>query len=248
MPTTSSNAFDESSISTATLHVPAASLNIYSNTAPWSGFGNIVAIDPPEKCATPTMSFANGKLMFDCETEGVEFVPSVSLVDMQDNSQLELLSVYRFSVYAKKEGYVDSDALAVNIDLNKLNGDINHDGQYTIADAVAIVNNILNDKTVIDPLPKFYYSVGTEAVTTTNYITVNNAQYKLSLSDIPETLDLSAISQQKAYILLPEGCMPIIRGESGLVGTTSVSLENGHMVYTTTAAINGSECTCTVLK
>ncbi len=194
------------------------------------------------------MSFANGKLMFDCETEGVEFVPSVSLVDMQDNSQLELLSVYRFSVYAKKEGYVDSDALAVNIDLNKLNGDINHDGQYTIADAVAIVNNILNDKTVIDPLPKFYYSVGTEAVTTTNYITVNNAQYKLSLSDIPETLDLSAISQQKAYILLPEGCMPIIRGESGLVGTTSVSLENGHMVYTTTAAINGSECTCTVLK
>ena len=78
--------------------------------------------------------------------------------------------------------------------------------------------------------------------------TANGAQYKSSLAEIPETLDLIAISQQQAIILLPEGCLPMIRGASGLVGTTSVSLSNGHFVYTTTAAINGAECTCTILK
>ena len=78
--------------------------------------------------------------------------------------------------------------------------------------------------------------------------TANGAQYKSSLAEIPETLDLSAISQQQAVILLPEGCLPMIRGASGLVGTTSVSLSNGHFVYTTTAVINGAECTCTILK
>ena len=31
--------------SSATLHVPAASIDAYKNTAPWSGFGSIVAIE-----------------------------------------------------------------------------------------------------------------------------------------------------------------------------------------------------------
>ena len=38
-------AFENSSISTATLHVPAASLEAYRTTAPWSAFGTIVPID-----------------------------------------------------------------------------------------------------------------------------------------------------------------------------------------------------------
>ena len=126
--------------------------------------------------------------------------------------------------------------------------DANYDGEVNIADAMTIVKNILKGNNEIVPEPKFYYSVGTEEVTADNYTTANGAQYKSSWAEIPETLDLSAISRQQAVILLPEGCMPIIRGASGLVGTTSVSLGNGHMVYTTTAAINGSECTCTILK
>ena len=37
-------AFDNSSIANATLHVPAASVDSYKATAPWSGFGKIVAL------------------------------------------------------------------------------------------------------------------------------------------------------------------------------------------------------------
>ncbi len=253
VPTTSSNAFDRSPISSATLYVPVSSLISYQSTAPWSGFGlfmNLTPPAPPEKCATPTIAFANGKLQFTCETEGVEFVPSISLIDteMESNDKVDLFSVYRFNVYAKKEGYADSDVATMDIDFNRLNGDMNHDGQISIADATAIVNIILNDITVIDPEQKFYYSVGTEKVTRTNYTTVNNAQYKLEFSEIPEELNLSAISQQQAIILLPEGCIPIIKKGQNIVTTTSVSLGNGYSVYTTTGEINGSECTCTVLK
>ena len=205
-------------------------------------------ITPSEKCATPTIAFANGKLQFSCETEGIEFVPSISLVDAENTNEVNLFSVYRFSVYAKKDGYLDSDVATMNIDFNRLNGDMNHDGQISIADATAIVNIILNDITVIDPEPKFYYSVGTENVTRSNYTTVNNAQYKLELSEVPDELDLSVINLQQACILLPDGCMPIIRNAQGIVATTSVSLGIGYTVYTTTSAINGAECTCTVIK
>ena len=45
VPSTSSYAFEDSNIASATLHVPNASLNAYSTAAPWSGFGNIVAIE-----------------------------------------------------------------------------------------------------------------------------------------------------------------------------------------------------------
>ena len=42
--TTASNAFNNSPLSSATLHVPAESVEAYSATSPWSGFGNIVAL------------------------------------------------------------------------------------------------------------------------------------------------------------------------------------------------------------
>lgn len=48
IPTTYSNAFIYSPISSATLHVPAASLEQYQTTAPWSGFGTIVGMTQDE--------------------------------------------------------------------------------------------------------------------------------------------------------------------------------------------------------
>ena len=47
IPIVHGTAFRGSSISSATLHVPAASLEAYKTTAPWSYFGTIVAIDDP---------------------------------------------------------------------------------------------------------------------------------------------------------------------------------------------------------
>ena len=45
VPSTGSNVFYESPISSATLHVPARSVNSYKSQSPWSRFGRIVAIE-----------------------------------------------------------------------------------------------------------------------------------------------------------------------------------------------------------
>ena len=45
VPSTNSYAFYETPISSATLHVPAASVDAYKAASPWSGFGSIVAIE-----------------------------------------------------------------------------------------------------------------------------------------------------------------------------------------------------------
>lgn len=47
VPCTSNNAFEDSYIEYSALHVPAASLESYRTTLPWSGFGTIVAADIP---------------------------------------------------------------------------------------------------------------------------------------------------------------------------------------------------------
>ena len=48
IPTTTSYVFENTKISSATLHVPAASLRKYQETAPWSGFGTIVGLTEDE--------------------------------------------------------------------------------------------------------------------------------------------------------------------------------------------------------
>ena len=48
IPYTDTKAFHESNIENATLHVPASAVNEYKNTAPWSSFGNIVALTDEE--------------------------------------------------------------------------------------------------------------------------------------------------------------------------------------------------------
>ena len=48
IPSTKSDAFNNSNISNATLYVPASALDAYKATAPWSSFGNIVAFTDKE--------------------------------------------------------------------------------------------------------------------------------------------------------------------------------------------------------
>ena len=48
VPLTESNAFEKSFPEYMTLHVPASALNGYKTTAPWSSFGNIVALTEEE--------------------------------------------------------------------------------------------------------------------------------------------------------------------------------------------------------
>lgn len=114
MPTTVSDAFDNSNIEKATLHVPASSLKEYQTTAPWSGFGTIVTIG---ECATPTINYVDGQIFLACETEGVEYRTSVvaeNKLSYQEET-FEFVPTYTFKAYAIKDKYKDSDVATLTL-------------------------------------------------------------------------------------------------------------------------------------
>ena len=120
LPTTSNDAFDGSLIEYATLHVPVPSIDIYRTASPWSDFKNIMGIDGiPEtpKCATPTISYKNGKLIFNSETDGVEFMSEISDTDIKKSydAEIQLSATYTITVYATKFGYENSDVATATL-------------------------------------------------------------------------------------------------------------------------------------
>ena len=140
----SENAFEGSVYFNATLRVPEASRGNYQNTAPWSNFRNITSL----KCATPTIVFENGRLSFECATEGVEFEAIITPSGNQSvtGSTLFLADVpvrYRVVVYARKDGYQQSDRATRDITYQMKRGDANRDGSVTIADAIKLVERVL---------------------------------------------------------------------------------------------------------
>ena len=116
VPSTNNDAFSESYIDYATLHVPDASVENYKATAPWSGFKEVVGLSgttppTPEKCEKPTISYQNGKLTFTCATEGAECVTYISDADIKTHygNEISLTATYNISVYATKAGCENSD-------------------------------------------------------------------------------------------------------------------------------------------
>ncbi len=118
---------------------------IYSLNGKTEGGGG----DEPDtkKCATPTIIIENGKLMFCCETEGVEYVSTICSEDVKthNTSEISLTTTYHVSVYATKSGYQNSETVTKDIELSiGKKGDVNGDGKVSITDAVNVVNIILN--------------------------------------------------------------------------------------------------------
>ena len=121
VPSTSTDAFEKSYPELKTLYVPASSLNAYQTTAPWHLFGTIKAIsgsgDGTTKCATPTISYADKRLTFSCETEGVEYVYEIKDADIRKgyDAEVALTATYEISVYATKSGYENSDVATATL-------------------------------------------------------------------------------------------------------------------------------------
>ncbi len=138
--------FQYTDIGSAVLHVPASAIEEYKSKAPWKYFGKIYAIgyEPLPQCATPTIAYANGKVKFACETEGVEFVPSITVTpnQLQNGNELAIGGNFTVSVYAVKEGYDNSDTATMTINMSQI-GDVNADGELNAADITAVVNAIL---------------------------------------------------------------------------------------------------------
>ena len=121
VPNTNSNAFKDSYIDYATLHVPSASVNAYKAKDPWKNFKSIVAIDgeapTTQKCEKPTISYENGQLKFASATDGVEFISEITDSDIKKNYEatVSLTATYNISVYATKSGYDNSDVATATL-------------------------------------------------------------------------------------------------------------------------------------
>ena len=146
LPTAPDNVFMDSGIAKATLHVQESVLDLYQTTTPWSDFGKIeVAVVEKPQCATPTIALQGRKLCFTCATDGVEFVSKVSFINTDEEhvgSEVQLTGRIRVSVFARKDGFLDSEVAVEEFDLPDV-GDANGDGQITIADVTTLVNIIL---------------------------------------------------------------------------------------------------------
>ena len=108
--------------------------------------GNLVI--PTEQCATPTITYADGQLQFECETEGAECHYKITSSDISEGigNLVPLSATYHISVYATKSGYLDSDTATYQVEWTKqagIRGDTNGDGVVDVEDVVETVNIIL---------------------------------------------------------------------------------------------------------
>ena len=108
----------------------------------YKGYGNALAL---KKCQTPSISFKKHEIVFDCETEGVEFNYEIKQIDESKGkgNNVKLSCAYRISVYASKQGYEDSELFTQDIVVNI--GDINGDGNINVNDITELVGIIMDD-------------------------------------------------------------------------------------------------------
>ena len=113
------NVFNGSYPEYATLHVPACALADYQTTAPWSSFKEIVPLEDVtlEKCATPTISYVNGEVVFACDTEGATIKSEVkeNATGKFEDMRISLIPTYTITAYATKAQYEKSDEASLTI-------------------------------------------------------------------------------------------------------------------------------------
>ena len=112
VPETGSGVFDELPIERATLRVFQNSLDQYKAASPWNRFGSIIPVGA-EKCAEPTISYSNGELTFNCETEGVTYHYNITDDDIESGvgKTVKLTVTYHITVYATKPNWEKSEVV-----------------------------------------------------------------------------------------------------------------------------------------
>lgn len=123
VPETEGNAFDYTTVSSVTLHVPEASIGAYSSTSPWSEFGSIVALvdDVPPQ---PQRQYRYYNLVITGVQESDRML-QFSEFDILDNTFNE---VEDLTVYAGTEGGEEDESwpnVADNDVHTKFCGDLN---------------------------------------------------------------------------------------------------------------------------
>ena len=126
--------------------------------------------EPYKKCATPTIAYDKGKLVFSCETQGAECVYELKCTDAGSGrgGEVSLSQTYEIRVHATLDGYEDSDVAVATIGwhngqpvmegfssitmeaptnlppLGEANADVNGDGKVDVADIATIISVMAN--------------------------------------------------------------------------------------------------------
>jgi hypothetical protein len=129
-----------------TLYVPQGTIDKYQATESWNKFLHIEELNSSNMCATPTISYKNGKLSYNCETEGAICHTTITNEDIKsfDGNEIDLTVTYNISVYATKDGYFDSDMATATlcwIEVNPQNEGITTDVNQIASVAVLIKAN-----------------------------------------------------------------------------------------------------------
>ena len=119
-----SDCFPDDIFYNVTLYVPKGTTDKYKAADCWYKFLFIEEGEPgsgtqPEekKCATPKISYANKKLTFSCNTEGVEYHYTITDADIKSAvaNSIDLSATYEISVYATKSGFTNSDVATATL-------------------------------------------------------------------------------------------------------------------------------------
>ena len=106
------------------LYVPEASVSDYQSANPWSKFSSFKTLTGGDvevkKCATPVISYDNGRIVFSCATEGVEYSSSITDADIKNytTSSIQIGATYTIRVTATKNGYQNSDEATATFSWN----------------------------------------------------------------------------------------------------------------------------------
>ena len=120
----------------------------------WTG----TPVETNDKCATPTIAYDNGRLLFDCGTEGAECVYEIKCADVGSGrgGEVALGQTYEIRVHATLDGWQDSDVAvatigwrngrpvmegfsSVTMDAGDGNADVNRDGTVDVADIASVI-------------------------------------------------------------------------------------------------------------
>ena len=141
-----SECFPNDVFNNTTLYVPQGTIDKYRATEGWNKFLHIEELNSSNMCATPTISYKNGKLSCNCETEGTIRHTTITNEDIKsfDDNEIDLTVTYNISVYATKDGYFDSDVANATlcwIEVNPQNEGIATDVNQIASVAVLIKAN-----------------------------------------------------------------------------------------------------------
>lgn len=143
-PTSNVDPFSKATYTNGTLYVPKGTLENYKKVRDWSAFKHIEEMeDPAPKCETPTVQYKDGKLYFECATEGVQYhIDIIGFSIDVTNEHVDFPKTFTIKVYAYKDEYDNSDEVTTTITVSRQTTDVNGDGSVDTQDVLEIYQYI----------------------------------------------------------------------------------------------------------